>query len=46
MHERNPNDSIDTFTSKTTLLENEIVGLCRFYHSSGLPSHKKIFPSP
>lgn len=25
---------------------NEIIGLCRFYHSCGLPSHKKIFPSP
>ena len=28
------------------IIENEIIGLCRFYHSSGLPSHKKIFPSP
>lgn len=27
-------------------LNHEVVGLCRFYHSSGLPSQKKIFPSP
>ena len=27
-------------------IDEEIIGLCRFYHSSGLPSHKKIFPSP
>lgn len=27
-------------------LNNEVVGFCRFYHSSGLPSHKNIYPSP
>lgn len=27
-------------------LNNEVVGLCRFYHSDGLPLGKKIYPSP
>ena len=28
------------------IIKDEVVGLCRFYHSSGLPLHKKIFSSP
>lgn len=27
-------------------LDNEVIGLCRFYHSDGLPLSKKIHPSP
>lgn len=27
-------------------LNNAVVGFCRFYHSSGMPEHKKIYPSP
>lgn len=27
-------------------LNGEVVGLCRFYHSEGLPPSKKIYPSP
>lgn len=28
------------------VVKEEVVGFCRFYHSQGLPTHKKIFPSP
>lgn len=28
------------------VIKEEVVGLCRFYHSNGLPDHKKRFPSP
>ncbi len=27
-------------------LKNEVIGFCRFYHSSGMPAQKKIYPSP
>jgi L-amino acid N-acyltransferase YncA len=27
-------------------LGSEVVGFCRFYHSEGLPTSKKIYPSP
>ncbi len=27
-------------------LNKEVVGFCRFYHSSGLPAHIKMYPSP
>jgi ribosomal protein S18 acetylase RimI-like enzyme len=27
-------------------LDGEVLGFCRFYHSSGLPREKKIYPSP
>lgn len=29
-----------------TELQNEVIGFCRFFHSSGLPAQKKIYQSP
>lgn len=27
-------------------LDGKVVGFCRFYHSSGLPASKKVYPAP
>lgn len=29
-----------------TELQNEVIGFCRFFHSSGMPAQKKIYQSP
>ena len=63
MHERNPDDSIESLKAKTlkeitfnrndpsywlylALINEEVVGLCRFYHSQGLAISKKKFIAP
>jgi RimJ/RimL family protein N-acetyltransferase len=48
----NTNQEIDRLESDINYklyvaeLDDEVVGFCRFFHSSGMPPHKKIFPSP
>lgn len=39
-------ESDSSYKLYVTELKNEVVGFCRFYHSAGLPEHKKIYPSP
>ena len=44
--EINLNADVSEYRLFVAVLENQIVGLCRFYHSKGLPTSKKKFASP
>jgi len=39
-------ESDSNYRVYVTELNNEVVGFCRFYHSSGLPKEKCIHPAP
>lgn len=45
-HELDRLESDSNYKLYVAELNNEVVGFCRFYHTSGMPTHKKIYPSP